>query len=137
LSNVGVTNKTGFYWILGFIAPYTFIFRDYRQYSAITVLHTLLFTVTHTHQGSQSSLVLSWQRIYYSLTINFRSHMQSSGHSLISFFAIILRLPTPKTRLKSITLLPRSHTSTLASRNSTLPLFSTISSCILRSFITR
>jgi hypothetical protein len=31
--------------MIGFIAPYTFTARDYRQYSAIADLHTLQFTV--------------------------------------------------------------------------------------------
>jgi hypothetical protein len=33
-------------WMIGFIAPYTSTIRDYRYYSTITDLHTLLFTVT-------------------------------------------------------------------------------------------
>jgi hypothetical protein len=33
-------------WMIGFIASYTFTTRNYRQYSAIAILHTLLFTVT-------------------------------------------------------------------------------------------
>jgi hypothetical protein len=37
----------GFYWMIGFIAPYTFTTREYRQYIAITGLHTLQFTATH------------------------------------------------------------------------------------------
>jgi hypothetical protein len=56
-SRVGVTYKTG--------TGNT----DYRSYNAIADLHTLQFTVTHTHCGSHSSLVVSWQRIYNLLTI--------------------------------------------------------------------
>jgi hypothetical protein len=33
--------------MIGFIAPYTFTARNYRQYSAIADLHTLQFTVVH------------------------------------------------------------------------------------------
>jgi hypothetical protein len=35
--------------MIGFIALYTRIFtaRDYRQYSAVAILHSLEFTVTH------------------------------------------------------------------------------------------
>jgi hypothetical protein len=33
--------------------------RDYMQYSAIAILHTLR-SLLHTHYGSQSSLVVSW-----------------------------------------------------------------------------
>jgi hypothetical protein len=42
-----VTYKTGLHWMIGFIAPYTFTTRDYRQYSAVAGLHTLQFNVTH------------------------------------------------------------------------------------------
>jgi hypothetical protein len=33
--------------MIGFIAPYTFTTRDYRQHSATADLHTLQFTVTY------------------------------------------------------------------------------------------
>jgi hypothetical protein len=54
------------------------------NYRAIAGLHTLQFTVTHA-LGSQSSLVVSWQRIYNSLTVTSQS---------MSFLAITLQLPT-------------------------------------------
>jgi hypothetical protein len=47
--------------------------------------------------------------------------MKSSFHSLIPFFAIILQLPIPKTRLSSIPLLPSSCPCRLASEISTRP----------------
>jgi hypothetical protein len=52
LSCVGVldmTYKTGFVladWI--YCTLYIHTIQDYRQYSAITILHTLQFTVAHT-----------------------------------------------------------------------------------------
>jgi hypothetical protein len=51
-------------WMIGFIAPCTFTTRDYRQYSAIAILHTLYSSSLHTHYGSQPSLIVSTQRIY-------------------------------------------------------------------------
>jgi hypothetical protein len=46
MSHVGVTMKGVLDWTIGFIAPYTFTTRDYRQYSGIADLYTLQFTVT-------------------------------------------------------------------------------------------
>jgi hypothetical protein len=37
----------GFEFDVGFIVRNVFTTRDYRQYSAMAVLHTLQFTVTH------------------------------------------------------------------------------------------
>jgi hypothetical protein len=50
LSRVWVTYKTGFGLDDGFIAPYTCTFTQLRNtgnYSAITILHALQFTVAH------------------------------------------------------------------------------------------
>jgi hypothetical protein len=66
--------------------------RNTINYSAIADLYTLQFTVTH--QCTQSSLVVSWERIYNSLTA---AHIKSSYHSLISFLPSLfdhLRLPS-------------------------------------------
>jgi hypothetical protein len=55
--------------MIGFIAPYIFtqlVATGY--YSAIAILHTFQFTVAHALE-SQSSLVVSLQRIYYSLIV--------------------------------------------------------------------
>jgi hypothetical protein len=46
MSCVGVTYKTGF-GFTDWIYRHTHTTRDYRKYSAIADLHTLLFTVTH------------------------------------------------------------------------------------------
>jgi hypothetical protein len=40
LSSVGVTTDSGSDSMIGFIAPYTFAARDYRQYSVISILRT-------------------------------------------------------------------------------------------------
>jgi hypothetical protein len=45
--------------------------------------------------------------------------MKSCLHRIIPFFAIILKLPIPKTRLNSIPLLPSSYPGRLVSRDST------------------
>jgi hypothetical protein len=37
-----------FDWMIGFIAAYTFVTQDYRQYSAIAILH-ILSARFHTH----------------------------------------------------------------------------------------
>jgi hypothetical protein len=42
--------------------------RNYRQYSVITILRTFS-SLLHTHYDSQSSLVVSWQRISNSHTV--------------------------------------------------------------------
>jgi hypothetical protein len=60
------------------------------NYSAIAS-PTLYCWTLPMHQGSQSSLVVSWQRIYAQPN---------------SFLAIILQLPNPKIFLNSIPLLP-------------------------------
>jgi hypothetical protein len=73
------------YW-----TPYTLL-RSTFNYSSIADLHTLQFTVT---QCSQSSLVLSWQRIYNGLTVT-AAHMKSSFDCLS--FLLIIRLPSPET----------------------------------------
>jgi hypothetical protein len=67
--------------MIGFIDTLYIPLVTASNYSAIADLHTLQFTVTHA-LGSQSSLVVSWQRIYNSLTAT-AAHMKSSLHSLI------------------------------------------------------
>jgi hypothetical protein len=68
--------------MIGFIAPYTFTTQDYRQYSAITILHTFQFTVIHALEFSVfTSCILEpdLSQSHY----NFKSTMKSSFHSLI------------------------------------------------------
>jgi hypothetical protein len=78
---------------LDLLTPYTFTSRDYRQlqryrYSTYFTVHRLIRT-----EDSQSSLAVSWQRIYQS-HCNFKSH-DVFFSQFNSFLAIILQLPTP------------------------------------------
>jgi hypothetical protein len=59
--------------------------RNYKKYNIIAVLHSLHFTVTHasTHWCSQSSLVVSWQRI--STQELYQYHCNCNTHEV--FFA--------------------------------------------------
>jgi hypothetical protein len=79
---------------------------------------TLYSSPLQTHKGSQSSLVVSWQRIYKSLSLQIKHGVFFSLPN--SFLAIILQLQIPKTRLNSILLFPSSYPGRLASRSSTL-----------------
>jgi hypothetical protein len=100
-------------WMIGFIAPYTFKqLGTTGNYSAIAILHTLQFTVTPT--DVLGLLVLSWQRIHNTLSLQLTQSLFAQPHS---FLAIILRLPIPKTRLSSSHLLPGSYPGRLGSRN--------------------
>jgi hypothetical protein len=82
---------------LNLSAPYT----DNSELQAITALslnYTLYSSPLHTHYCSQSSLVVSWQRIYNSLTVT-AAHIKSSWHSVIPFVPFLLnhlRLPSPE-----------------------------------------
>jgi hypothetical protein len=67
------------------------------------------------HYGSQSSLVVSWKRIYNSLSLRIRHEVFFS--QLNSFLAIILQLSIQKTLFNSILLLPISCPGRLASQN--------------------
>jgi hypothetical protein len=74
---------------------------------ALSLIYTLYKSSLHTHYGSQSSLVVSWQRIYKGLTVT-AAHTKSSLHSLILFIPFLLKhlwlstlnsllqLPTPE-----------------------------------------
>jgi hypothetical protein len=55
--------------MIGFIDIYTSLqFRATGNYCTIAVLHVFSSSL-HTHYNPQSSLVVSWQRIYHSLTV--------------------------------------------------------------------
>jgi hypothetical protein len=89
--------------------------RDYRQlerYRCST--HFTCHRYTRT-RFFESSLAISWQRIYNSRT-NFKSHMKSFLWPN-PFLTIILQLPIPKTQLNTI---PSTYPGRLTSRNSTL-----------------
>jgi hypothetical protein len=81
--------------------------RSYRQYSAIAILH-LSSSPLHTHWGSQSSLVVSWQRI-------FQSHCHFKYHMSVLYTVWFISCHS---RLSSSPLLPSSYPEGLASRNS-------------------
>jgi hypothetical protein len=77
-----VTYRRVLNWTIGFI--------DNSELQAITVLsliYTLRSSPLHMHYGSQSSLVVSWQRIY-NRHCHFKSHVKSSFHSLIPFLPL-------------------------------------------------
>jgi hypothetical protein len=67
---------------------------------ALSLIYTLYSSPLQTHSCSQSSLVVSWQRIYKSLTLT-AAHIKSFFfHSLIPFLPSLLnhlRLWTPET----------------------------------------
>jgi hypothetical protein len=84
--------------MIGLIAPYIFTTWDYRQYSAIFILHTFQFTITHALGFSAfiSRILATDSSQSY---CNFNSHMKYSGHSLILLLPFLLnhvRLPSPE-----------------------------------------
>jgi hypothetical protein len=88
LSRVGrfcVTYKTGFGlddWI--YYTLYIHTVRDYRQYSAIAILHTFQFSVTH---ALRFSVIIS-RILATDLSqshCKFKSHLKYSFHGLITF----------------------------------------------------
>jgi hypothetical protein len=110
---------TGVFWIawLHLLTPYT-QYWGLQAITALSLIYTLYSSPLHTTLGSQSSLVVSRQRIYNSLTAtsNLTWRLLFTAYFLL---AIILQLPIPKTWLNSIPLLPSSYPGRLASRNST------------------
>jgi hypothetical protein len=78
----------GFDWLMGFInALYIHTVRDYRQYSAIAILHTLQFTVTYALGFSVfTSRILATDLLQSHC--NVKSYMKSSLHSLIHFLPL-------------------------------------------------
>jgi hypothetical protein len=96
---------------MGFILPYTFTFRYYRQYSAIAILYTFQFTVTHALGFSVFTSRILATALPQS-HCNFKSHVKSSLRSLSPFLPF-LQLPFPKTRLASSRLPTWPHSSTI------------------------
>jgi hypothetical protein len=73
--------------MIGFINTlYIHTTRDYRQYSAITILHTLQYTVTHALGFSVFTSHLMATDLSQS-HCNFKSHMKSC-HSLVPFLPL-------------------------------------------------
>jgi hypothetical protein len=99
LSRVGVTYKAGLGlddWI--YCTLYIHTVRDYRQYSSIAILHTFQFTATHALGFSVFTsriLATDFSQSHW----HFKSHMETSFHSLIHFLSFLLshlRLPSPE-----------------------------------------
>jgi hypothetical protein len=55
--------------------------------TALSLIYTLYSSPLHTHEGSQSSVVVFWKRIYKS-HCHFKSHMKSCFHSLTPFLPL-------------------------------------------------
>jgi hypothetical protein len=87
-----------------------FTTRDYRQYSAISILHTFQFTVAHTPGFSVFTSRILATDLSQS-HCNFKSHMKPSFRSLIPFLPLF-----GSYQLNSI---PSSSPRSLESRNST------------------
>jgi hypothetical protein len=85
-----MTYKTGFGlddWI--YCTLYIHTTQDYRQYSAIAILHTFQFAIPHTLGFSVFiSRILATDSSQSHC--NFKSHMKFSLHHLIPFLAHIL-----------------------------------------------
>jgi hypothetical protein len=88
--------------------------RDCKQYSAIAVLHTLQFAVTHALEFSVFTsriLATDLQQSHCHL----KSHMKFSFHSLIPFLPLLCNC-----QRSSVPLFPSSYSGRLASRSWTL-----------------
>jgi hypothetical protein len=89
MSPVAVTYKTGFIlddWIC--CTLYIHTTRNYRQYSAIAILHTFQFTLTHALGFSFfTSLILATDLSQSHCSFN--SQMESSFHSLVPFLTLL------------------------------------------------
>jgi hypothetical protein len=82
-------------WI--YCALYIHTVRDYRQYSAVAILHTFQFTVTHALKFSVFTSRILATDVSQS-HCNFKSHVKSSLHNLLPFLSFLLnylRLPSP------------------------------------------
>jgi hypothetical protein len=91
--------------------PYTTTRRGTRGNRALSLICTLHSSLSHTHYGPQSSLVVSWQLIYtVSLSLQIPHGVLISQSN--SFLAIIRQLLIPKTRLNSIPSRPAPWNST-------------------------
>jgi hypothetical protein len=80
---------------------FSLLTQNYTSPSAITDLHALKFTLALTHWGSQSSLVVSWQRGFNILAITtykvFKPRSCNLTNSQLPSFLIDVQLSTPDT----------------------------------------
>jgi hypothetical protein len=110
LSRFRVKYKTGLNWRTRFIAPYTLTQLGTTDNTTLSLFYTLsVHRCTRTRV--LSSPVISRQRIYHSLTHDFKLHTKSSCHNLIPFLPLFSNC-----QLNSI---PSSSPGRLASKNST------------------
>jgi hypothetical protein len=86
LSRVLMTTAGILDWTIAFIGPYTY-HSELQEITALPLIYTLYSSTLRTHYGSQSSLVVSWQRIYNGLTVT-AAHTESYVHSLTPFLPL-------------------------------------------------
>jgi hypothetical protein len=117
LTRVGVAIRLVLDWIIGFINTLYTVLGTTGNYSAIAILHTLQFTVTHTLRfPGFTSRILATD---LSVSLLFQITHEVFFSQPNSFITIILQLSIPKTLLSSNPLFPNSYAGRLASRNST------------------
>jgi hypothetical protein len=91
--------------VTGFIAPYTFAHRDYKQRSAIAILQTFQFTFAYALGFSAFTRHILATDISQS-HCHLNSHMKSFWHSLIHFLPFFLnQFRLPSTELDSVPLI--------------------------------
>jgi hypothetical protein len=104
-------------WI--YCTLYIHTIRDYRQYSAIAVLHTFQFTVAHALEFSVfTSRILATDLSQSHWHLN--SHIESSFHSVTPFFYHYSAAVISEDSTQFNSSLPSSYPGRLVSRNSTL-----------------